>query len=74
MSSVENLTERPEDTVRRFARRLLRIDVMHAVRERTIEAYNDAGYPQAVTLRTCRECGHNWPCPTLLTANDEDEA
>lgn len=73
MSSAEAQTERPEDAAQRFARRLFRIEVMHAPRERTIEAYNDAGYPQAVTLRTCRECQHNWPCPTLVATTAEDE-
>lgn len=55
-----HLTERPEDTVRRYARRLVAIEELHAERHRDVDGY---------TLRWCRECGQNWPCPTIEAVN-----
>ena len=63
MSSDE--TERPEDTVRRYAGRLVAIEELHAQRVRDVDGY---------TLTWCRECQQNWPCPTVQAARGRDDA
>jgi hypothetical protein len=41
---------------RRFAFRCEAVRELHAARVRDVDGY---------MLRWCRECGQNWPCPTL---------
>ena len=63
MSSDEG-EERPEDAARRFARRLEAVTSLHAERWRDLEGS---------TLVWCRECGQNWPCPTIRAATTDGD-
>ena len=59
-------TERPEDTVRRYARRLGRVDELHQPRQREHFGFLE---------RWCIECRQDWPCPTyLVSSGDADQA
>lgn len=62
---MTDFAETPEATVRRFARQLELIRELHQERR-----YDGDGF----TVRRCRECGWNWPCPTTraLYADVED--
>ena len=60
--SSDDGEERPEDAARRFARRLEAVTDLHAERWRDLEGS---------TLVWCRECGQNWPCPTIRAATTD---
>ncbi len=62
--SSDDGEERPEDAARRFARRLEAVTDLHAERWRDLEVS---------TLVWCRECGQNWPCPTIRAATTDGE-
>lgn len=49
-------TERPEDTVRRFAGKLVAIRELHDKRMLDGDGFTNVW---------CRECRQNWPCPTV---------
>lgn len=57
-----NGTERPEDTVRRYARRMMTLRELHAPRKLDGDGF---------TSVWCRECRQNWPCPTINAMTDE---
>lgn len=57
--------ERPEDTVRRYARRLVAIKEAHSPRQREHFGFLE---------RWCRECRQDWPCPTVRVARGDDDA
>lgn len=65
LSSAENTQETAEDAARRFAGYLVAVEKLHEPRFRDVEGY---------TLRWCRECGQNWPCPTMSAVRGEDDA
>lgn len=58
------LFENTEGTTRRLAGYLLAVQDLHAERHRTVEGH---------TLRWCRECGQDWPCPTQSATRGFDE-
>lgn len=66
MSSAEvvNAEERTEDALRRLARRLVAIDDLHQQRVRTVDGH---------TLRWCRECQQDWPCPTYSVSHGDHD-
>lgn len=60
-----DLTERPEDTVRRFARQLVAVQSIHTKR-----TFDGDGYGWSI----CVEDRQSWPCATVQAierANDE---
>lgn len=44
--------------------RLLRVKDLHAERRVALDGYS---------IVRCRECGWNWPCPTIAAIFQEDE-
>jgi len=58
--------ERPEDALRRFAHRLVAIEELHQERHRSVGM-------RSAALRWCRECGQDWPCPTVQVVNGSSD-
>ncbi len=48
-----------------LAERLAAVLTLHSCRQRDGDGF---------TIRWCRECGQNWPCPTVLAAGPETVA
>lgn len=50
------------DSEANLARRLVAVQELHEERHRTVKGY---------TLRWCRECWQDWPCPTVQAATTD---